>query len=150
MFYIFFSSEPGGEDANRSLTCPRPLPRKRPRFPSCYTDDLQSEDTESKPVNRSEIKKNPITADDKKRGEDGLPSYLKVTLCDRPVPDGDWGDHGPFRNLLECSMRSERKKLRRLKKHMRLIMTENRPHCPLLPWSLGTGLSDEITTQLYV
>ena len=95
----------------------------------------------------SEIKKNPITADDKKRGEDGLPSYLKVALCDRPVPDGDWGDHGPFRNLLESSMRSDRKKLRKLKKHMRLIMTENRPSCH---WSLGTGLSEDITTQVYV
>ena len=60
-------------------------------FPSFNTDDLQSKDTESRPVDCSESNKNPTSAENKKGGKDDLVSYLKVALCDRRVPDGGPG-----------------------------------------------------------
>ena len=106
------SSDPDSEDGSRPLTCPQPLPRKYPRFPS-NTDDYQSEDEESRPVDCSEINKTPTSVEDKRGGKNGLVSYLKVALCDRPVPDRGPGGLGFFKNLLEYSTTSDGKSLRR-------------------------------------
>ena len=84
------SSDPDSEDGSRPLTWPQSLPRKYPRFPSSNTNDLQSEDTKSRPVDSTEINRNP-TSEDKKGGKKSLVSCLKVALCDWPVPDGGPG-----------------------------------------------------------
>ena len=66
------SSDPDSEDGSRPLTCPQPLPRKYPPLPSSDVDDLQSEDAESRPMDYSEINKNPTSVEDKKRSKNGL------------------------------------------------------------------------------